>query len=177
MIRKILSILLAGLILFNIFGYYFIFKCDQMRVKTGMNAMIRSGALQGSCEEITILNPATDRDFKMLDKGEIQYRGKLYDVISTRFSGTSVIFRCINDTREEQLLARYEKYSTWVTGMNLPERSRNSQAMLYHIIKHALLNKYSVQPPMSFSVVLFPEPSRNFNSPNIKPSFPPPEFA
>ncbi len=174
MIRKILSLFFAGLILFNIFGYYFVFKCDQIRVKTGMNAMIRNGLFRGSYEEITILNPATNRDFKMLDKGEIRYRGKLYDVISTRISGTSVIFRCINDTREEKLLARYEKYSAWVTGMNLPERSKNSKAMLHHIIKHALLNKYSIQPPPTSSVVLFFEPLRDLNSRTIQPSFPPP---
>ncbi len=177
MIRKFLSVLFAGLILFNLFGYYFVFKCDQIHVKTEMKAMIRSGSFRGNYEEITILNPATDRDFKMLDKGEIRYRGKLYDVISTRISGTSVIFRCINDTKEEQLLARYEKYSTWVTGMNLPERSKNSQAMLHHIIKQALLNKYSFQLPSTTSVVLFFEPDRDFNSIAIPPSFPPPKVA
>ena len=175
MIRKFLSLLFAGLILFNLLGYYFVFKCDQIRVKTEMKAMIRSGSFR-DYEEITILNPATNRDFKMLDKGEIRYRGKLYDVISTRISGTSVIFRCINDTKEEQLLARYEKYSTWVTGMNLPERSKNSQAMLHHIIKHALLNKYSVQPPSTSSVVLFFEPVQDLNSIAIQPFSPPPRF-
>ncbi len=177
MIRKILSILFAGLILFNLFGYYFVFKCDQIHVKNEMKAMIRNGVFQGHYEEITILNPATDRDFKMLDKGEIRYRGKLYDVISTRISGTSVIYQCINDTKEEQLLASYNKYSTWVTGMNLPERSKNSQAMLHHIIKHALLNKYAVQPPSSLTAVLFFEPARDFNSIAILPSFPPPKVA
>ena len=176
MIRKFLSILFAGLIFFNLFGYYFVFKCDQIRVKTEMKAMIRNGFFQGHYEEITILNPASDRDFKMLDKGEIRYRGKLYDVISTRISGTSVIFRCINDTKEEQLLARYEKYSTWVTGMNLPERSKNSQAMLHHIIKHALLKKYSVPSPPTSFVVLFFEPQQDFKSVFILPSFPPPRF-
>ena len=150
MIRKIFSIFFAGMILFNLFGYYFVFKCDQICVKSEMKGMIRNGSFRGHNEEIILINPATDRDFKILDKDEIRYRGKMYDVISSKTSGNSVVFRCINDTKEEQLLARYDKYSTWVTGMNLPERSRNSQAMLYHIIKHALLNKYSVQPPVGF---------------------------
>jgi len=176
MIRKILSLLFAGLILFNLFGYYFIFKCDQIHVKNEMKGLIRNGSFGCHYEEITILNPATDRDFKMLDKGEISYRGKLYDVISTRTSGASVIFRCINDTKEEQLLARYDKYSTWINGMNLPERNKNSQAMLYHIIKHALLNKFSVQPPSTSSVVMFFEPVKDFRSITILPSYPPPRF-
>jgi len=177
MIRKFLSFLFAGMIIFNLFGYYFVFKCDQICVKNEMKGMIRNGSFHGRYEEITILNPATDRDFKIIDKDEILYRGKLYDVISTKTSGTSVVFRCINDTKEEQLLARYDKYSTWVNGMNLPERSKNSQAMLHHIIKHALLNKYSVQPPPTSSVLLFLEPVRDFNSISIQPSFPPPWLA
>jgi hypothetical protein len=142
-----------------------------------MKGMIRNGSFHGLYEEIIVLNPATNRDFKMLDKDEIRYRGKMYDVISSKTSGTSVVFRCINDTKEEQLLARYEKYSPLVTGMNLPERSKNSQAMLHHIIKHALLNKYSVQPPSTSSVLLFFEPVRDFNSISIQPFIPPPWLA
>ena len=174
MIRKFLSILFAGLILFNLFGYYFVFKCDQIGVRTAMNSMIKNGSYGANCEEITILNPTTNREFKMLDKGEIQYRGKLYDVISTRVKGTSLVFRCINDTKEEQLIAQYHNYSSWFAGINLPERSKNSQAILYHIIKNALLNKQSVQPPMTSSIVLFFETVGDFNSISILPDFPPP---
>jgi hypothetical protein len=177
MIRKFLSVLFTGLILFNLCGYYFVFKCDQIRLKNEMKESIRNGSFRDNYEEIAILNPNSDRDFKMTDKGEIRYRGKLYDVISTRISGNYVIFRCINDTKEEQLLSRYDNYSTWVTGMNSPERSKNSQAMLYHIIKHALLNRYSVQPPSAFIVIMYFETVSNFNSPSILPDFPPPRFA
>jgi hypothetical protein len=176
MIRKSLSILFAGLIFFNLFGYYLVFKCDQIRVKSEMKAMIRSGSFRSNYEEITILNPATNRDFKMLDKGEIRYRGKLYDVISTRISGSYVIFRCINDTQEEQLLARYENYSTWVTGMNSPGKSRNTQAMLHHIIKQALLDKSTLQSPLTSFILLFAKPATDFSSIAILPSFPPPRF-
>jgi hypothetical protein len=177
MIRKILSLLFAGMIFFNLFGYYFVFKCDQIRVKAEMKAMIRNGSLQGQYEEVTVLNPSTNRDFKMLEKGEIRYRGKLYDVISTRVSGSSVIFRCINDTREEQLLARFDHYSIQVAGMNSTEKSRNNQAMLHHIIKHALLKKYSVPSLSASFVVLFFEPARDFNSVDITPLSPPPRLA
>lgn len=176
MIRKFLSILFTGLIFFNLFGYYFVFKCDQIRVKIEMKDMIRSGSYRGHYEELTILNPATNRDFKMLDKGEIRYRGKMYDVISTRISGSAVIFRCINDTKEEQLLARHDKYSTLVTGMNSSERSKNTQALLHHIIKNALLKKYTVPSPSTFSVIVFFKPARDFNSIAILPPFPPPRF-
>jgi hypothetical protein len=174
MIRKLLSLLFAGLILFNLFGYYFVFKCDQMQVKNEMKAMMQSSAYRSHYEEISILNPSADRNFKMIDKDEFRYHGMLYDIISTRISGKTVIFRCINDTKEEQLLSRYDRYSTCVAGMNIPEKSRHSQAMLYHIIKHALLNTFSIQSPSTSSVILFFEPAGDFKSIAIQPSFPPP---
>jgi len=146
-------------------------------VKNEMKAVIRGGDFQSQYEEITVVNPGSNRDFKMLDKDEIQYMGKMYDVISSRTSGNSIIFKCINDTREEQLLSRYDRYSSWSAGMNLPERSRNSQALLYHIIKHALLNKASFKPPKTTSVVLFFEPSHNINSVALLPDFPPPRLS
>ncbi len=177
MIRKILSILFAGLIIFNLCGYYFVFKCDQISIKSEMKNLISNGSNRSHYTEVIIVNPSIDKDFKMLDKDEFSYRGRMYDVISTRFSGNSVIFTCLNDTREEQLIARYDKYSGWLTGMNLPERSKNSQAMLYHIIKYALLNKYSIQPPVISPVILFTEPNSNYHSIAIVPSYPPPRSA
>jgi hypothetical protein len=177
MFRKLLSVLFAALILFNLFGYYFVFKCDQIRVKSEMKAMIRNSSFSVHPEEIVILNPAADRDFKMIDKDEILYQGKMFDVISIRHSGTALIIKCISDIREDQLLARYDKYSTWVAGMNSPEKSKNSQAMLYHIIKHALINKYSVQPPSASSDVRFCELLQHVNSISILPDFPPPRIS
>ena len=176
MIRKILSILFAGLILFNLCGYFFVFKCDQIYLKSEMKRMIKTDSFQGFNEEVIIVNPANDRDFKMLDKDEISYRGKMYDVISSGISGNSIIYRCINDTKEEQLIAHYDKYSACIAGMNLPERSKTSQAMLYHIIKQALVNKYSFQQPSKFSVILFSEPDSRVHSVTILPSYPPPRF-
>jgi hypothetical protein len=177
MIRKLFSLLFAGLILFNLSGYYFVFRCDQIRIKSEMKAMIRNGCFRGLYEEISILNPAADHDFKMLDKGEFLYRGKMYDVVSIRVSGAYVVFRCINDIREEQLLAGYHTYSSLVNGLNSPERSRNSQSMLYHIIKHALLKSCSVPtPPASFVVLAF-KPVADLNSVELPPASPPPRFA
>ncbi|MGA3012527.1 MAG: hypothetical protein ABSD71_00690 [Bacteroidales bacterium] len=174
MIRKILSVLFAGLILFNLCGYYFVFKCDQMYLKSEMKRMIKSGSFHGFNEEVIIVNPSSDPDFKMLDKDEISYHGKMYDVISSGTSGNSSIYTCINDTKEEQLIAHYDKYSTCISGMNLPERSKTSQAMLYHIIKQALVNKYSFQQPSNFSVILLSEPDSRVHSVTILPSYPPP---
>jgi hypothetical protein len=176
MIRKIFSIVFSALVLFNLFGYYFVFICNQIEVKSEMKGKIMDGSLTARYEEITILNPATNPDFKVLEKGEIQYCGKLYDVISSTVSGNSVVFRCINDTKEELILVRYNNYSSQVAGLNLPERSKTSQAMLFHIIKHALLDRYTIQPPDASSEFLFTQQISDFHSITINPDFPPPRL-
>ena len=57
-----------------------------------MKNLISNGSNRSQYTEIIIVNPSIDKDFKMLDKDEFSYRGRMYDVISTRFSGNSVIF-------------------------------------------------------------------------------------
>jgi hypothetical protein len=174
MLRKLLSLLFAGLILFNLFGYYFVFRCDQIQVKNEMKGMIRSSYFSGHYEEIRITNPSSNRDFTMTDKDEFRFHGMLYDIISTKVSGNTVIFRCINDTKEEQLLARFDNYSTLLAGNTIPGKARNSQAMLYHIIKHALLNTFTVRPPSVSSALIYYYPLVDFESVIIQPSSPPP---
>jgi hypothetical protein len=176
MIRKALSILFAGLILFNLFGYYFVFRCDQARIKREMRAMLRNGSCRG-WEEITVQNPESNPDFKRIDSKEFRYQGRMYDIISVRFLVNSVVFRCINDTREEQLIARYEGYSSLVAGMNVPEKNKSSRALLHHIIKQALTESFSLSRPFASVVVLLSRPSAEFNGSTPPPPVPPPRVS
>lgn len=177
MIRKTLSVVFALLILFNISGYWFVFQYDQVTIRTAMKAMIRNGSYRGFDQEITVLNPPGNPDFRQIDKGEFLYRGKLYDIISSRVSGTSIVFRCINDTKEEQLQARCDRFSSTIAGMNIPERSRTGNALLHHIIKHALTERYTLQPPLAAASIRFANPSQLVTALPIVPSLPPPKSA
>ena len=141
-----------------------------------MKRLIRSGSFKDINEEVIIIYSTKDPDLKILDKDEISYQGKMYDIISSGKNGTTAFFRCINDTKEEQLVAHYNKFSTSISGMTSPEKSKTSQAMLYHIIKHALVNKYSIPQPTDFSLIMFSEPDTKVNSITILPSYPPPRF-
>ncbi|MCX6244339.1 MAG: hypothetical protein NTU98_06485 [Bacteroidetes bacterium] len=177
MIRKLFSFLFAGLILFNLCGYFFVFQCEQLRVKNEMKGLIRNGFFRNEYEEITISDPAGNRDLTILDKNEIRYRGKLYDIVSSKVSGNSVTYICINDTKEEKLVAQCHNYITWSAGLNSPGKSRTSQAMAYHIIKHAFPPHHSLIPTAdSFRNVEWIDPTAKLNSISLKPFSPPPEI-
>ncbi|HSN50163.1 MAG TPA: hypothetical protein VLR52_02950, partial [Bacteroidales bacterium] len=123
MIKKISAVLMAGLILFNLFGYYFVFRSEQAVLKEEMRGLIRShktGFFQNqnttghrkdffrsACEQIKV--SLNDPCFQWVETGEFRFHGKLYDVISQKSSGQEIIFYCINDQQEETLLSAYHR--------------------------------------------------------------------
>lgn len=44
-----------------------------------------------------------------LDNREFKLNGKLYDIVSSNVVGDSIIFQCINDTKEEELELKFVK--------------------------------------------------------------------
>jgi hypothetical protein len=176
LIRKFFSVLFAGLILFNLCGFFFVFRYEQDSLKKEMKGWIRSGFFRGQYEQITVTNPSACKDLRILDKDEIIYRGKLYDVVSSAVSGNTITFLCINDTKEEGLVAHYDNFLKWTTGLNSPQKSRTGQAMVYHIIKHAFLPHITfTAPEFSFQPVKWADPCSDLNSISPKPFSPPPE--
>jgi hypothetical protein len=142
-----------------------------------MKGLIRSGFFKGQFEQVTVIDPANNKDFRFLDKDEIRYRGKFYDVVSFSVSGNTITFLCINDTKEETMVAHFDKIITLAAGMNSTEKNRTSQALLYHIIKHAFVKRYSFTPPSEYSLLFkWIEPASKLNSVYLIPFSPPPEI-
>lgn len=57
--------------------------------------------------QISNLNTEDSRYFHRIDKGEFRYKGKMYDIVKEVKTNDSVIFYCINDKKEEQLLSQF----------------------------------------------------------------------
>ena len=174
--KKIVSLVFVGLFLLNSFGYYFIFSYNQGILQGEMRNLIRAGYFKDQYEKIIITNPDTNPDFKWAEKGEFRYKGKLYDLISVEVTGTTVVFNCINDKKEEQLIARHDQFRDLFAGMNSPERTKNDQTMQNLLIKQALIKNYVIQSPINSSQVIFFDPVSDLNSISLTPSSPPPRF-
>ena len=108
--KKIISIVFLGLFLLNSCGYYFIFSYDQGILQDEMKRLIHAGYFKDQNEQVIITDPSSDPDFKWVEKGEFRYKGKLYDLISIEVKGTTFVFNCINDKKEEQLIARHDQF-------------------------------------------------------------------
>lgn len=172
--RKIVSIIFVGLFLLNSFGYYFIFTLNQRIIKDEMRTLIRKGFFREHYEQLAISTPSANPDFKWCGDREFRYNGKMYDLISMDITGTSVIFNCINDTKEDQIIAQHDQFRNALTGLNSPEKAKNTIAMQNLVITQALLRYHILQAPTSTKTVFFHEPLISFHSIVLNPSYPPP---
>ncbi len=176
-LKKILSFIFAGVILFNTCGDFFLFRYRQFVAKHEMKEMIHSGcSLRGSII-VKVVSPENNTDFKWLEPGEFSYRGKMFDVVSEKISGKTHYFTCLNDRSEESLISNYTRCQTLASHMGSPDKSRHQQVLLQLLIKHALI-KTQVNPYSGVSVqVVFPEPVTGRSSLHFPPFSPPPRVS
>jgi len=175
--KKILSIVFIGLFLLNSCGYYFIFSYNQGALRDEMRNLIHAGYFRDHYEQLVIANPSSDPEFKWAEKGEFRYNGKLYDLISLEVKGNTIILNCINDKKEDELISRHDQFQHLLTGINSPERAKNTRALQTLVIKQALLRSFLFQPPTSSLHVVFYKPFHDFKSITISPNYPPPRFS
>jgi hypothetical protein len=169
--------LVAFLFLFNIMGYYFVFDFNRHVVRDEMKQLIKAGYFEDSFIVLKIENPYFNPDFKKVNNGEFRYKDKLYDIVSETKTGNCIIFKCINDKKEEKLLAGFHRVLELALCQNNPSKAKHATALLYHIIKLAL-------PEGSGCMPLFVPADISFFTP-IHPAFsifhppysPPPELS
>ncbi len=169
--------LIVLLFLFNIMGYYFVFSYNQLLVRNEMKGLIKAGSFEGLSVVLKILNPASNNDFRRIDKEEFEYKGMLYDIVSEKKEGNFTIFRCIIDKNEEKLLTGFHHYFELSSGQNNPVKAKHALALLYHVIKLALLENRWNQSPVIPKKISFLNPIPPLTSIFYPPASPPPKFA
>jgi len=139
--KKSFSILLLGIFLFNTMGYYFVFKVNQSMIRSEIRGMINSGFHKEMCILIKIDRPDSNPNFKKTDLHEFSYCGRLYDIVSESVKGNMIWYYCINDKQEERLIAGFEKIQNLNLVPGSSGKAKQTQALLYHLIKIALIKE------------------------------------
>lgn len=96
------------------FGYLMHTKLQLRALKREMRSQLREGHYNSE-EVITLTFEPEDFGVpanapEKIDKHEIRWQGKLYDVVSASFTNGHLVVRCIPDEQETQLLARFLHY-------------------------------------------------------------------
>jgi hypothetical protein len=110
-VKKVGSILLLLGFGWFAFGYLMHTKLELRALKREMRSQLRAGSYNS--EEIITITFQPD-DFgkaadvpEKIDKHEIRWQGKMYDVVSASFADGKLVIRCIPDEQETQLLAKF----------------------------------------------------------------------
>ena len=107
--KKTLPVIFAFLILFNAGGFFLVFKSMQYQVKREIKSLIKAELPESELTKIKVSTKDAESGssgFKWYEEGkEFSLKGKMYDVVRRKTDGDSIIYYCINDTKEEQLFS------------------------------------------------------------------------
>ena len=105
--KKIATILLLALLLFNFIGYRFLFNALQQKADKELTANL-DGNKYDESDLITITVPLSmpylndSKDFERKD-GEITLNGKIYHYVKEKVSQGNLILQCLPDVQKMQL--------------------------------------------------------------------------
>ena len=166
MLKRILSASLVLVILFNGMGYYIVFELNRYRIRKEIFSLLDHGYLDHDLIKLTIYDPTADPGFKRIEKREIQYRNKMYDVAREVHKGKYISFFCINDKQEEKLINGLKSAN---------QRKKNTDTLLRYLTNEAIPSHHVQSPLPVFKRYSFPEKSNKYHDPERSVCSPPPE--
>ena len=174
--KKLATLSLLAIFIFNTFGYYIVFQISQYSIKKEVKSQIRQSLKTTDYTIITISkNKLKDVDF--IDSGkEMFYKNDLYDIICQKETGTSVIFYCISDIKEKTLFAGLNKHiQTYISAD--PVKKSHSKKITDHLIKIYFSEPFQITySQIDLSKKLFDFTSINYLSEFLEINSPPPEL-
>jgi hypothetical protein len=107
-LKGLISILFLIVFGFYSFGNILLFNFIRQEIRSEIKTLIKSG--DKSRVEIIAISKKNLKNpsiFKMVKSNEFIYQNKLYDIVSSTNTKDSIIFHCINDTKEEKLIKNF----------------------------------------------------------------------
>lgn len=107
--RKLISILIAFVFLFNIGGYYLWFAMLQKGIERRVELQIKQGLKEKDLSVVIVPSKGETGIIWIKPGKEFRYRGEMYDVVYSKTKGQDKLYFCINDIKEKQLIASFHK--------------------------------------------------------------------
>ncbi len=109
LMRKHIACLLSIILLFNIGGYYLIFRIKQIIIQKEIKQEIIKGIKEKDLLVIVSLSGKEDKFVWIKPGKELKYRGEMYDVVKSKTERYNKYYFCIRDSKERQLVAHFNK--------------------------------------------------------------------
>ncbi|TAL57620.1 MAG: hypothetical protein EPN85_13695 [Bacteroidetes bacterium] len=171
--KQVASILLLILFLFNITGYYALFFALNSENKTA----IKNNICEGKHLQTMCVHKSNIKNIVFKEEGkEFVYNGEMYDIKSIIRDGDFVIFHCINDKTEKQLLAGLQTHVKNNSDSNSPPDKKQNDSTK-NPVKDLFIHQNTLMNPTS-SAIEFPSAICHLTSYVLPPlPSPPPEIS
>ena len=148
-IRNIMFLFVAFVLAFNSFGFVFYFLIERENAKEEAFEKIISLKSKEKIEILSISKSVINegRVFQRINKKEIKYEGKMYDIVKEEKQTDRIIFYCIHDEKEDKL----EKDFAGTVNKNLNQKAvAGSSINFNHLIQFAEYGtKWGIQSPIN----------------------------
>jgi hypothetical protein len=167
--KKLISIGILSIFLYNIGGYYLWFSILQSNIQNEIEEEIEAGS---KSEDLTLIIVTAEKDQEICwikPNREFRYKGEMYDVVKIKNLPGKRYYYCFNDKKEKQLIAGFNKtHNAKKESEKRLKRNFNYSFYLHPTI--ATKNEYPIE--LTFSTIL------NFYTSNtIDIHSPPPKLA
>lgn len=109
--NKILSLILIIVLSVNSFGTAITFTIFQKKIRKEIKSKIKAGLAESQLDIFEV--DTRDASFRRVNSHEFRFKGKLYDIIvENQISDFKILFKAINDTKEEKLFENLSKLVT-----------------------------------------------------------------
>jgi hypothetical protein len=102
---RIAALLLLGVMLHHIAGFYVIFQAMRYQVRKEIKRQIKQGIPPEALTVLGFSKKVKPENFYWVESHEFRYKGSMYDVVKQAENQDSIFYYCINDVQEETLFA------------------------------------------------------------------------
>ena len=107
--KKLISVGILCIFLYNIGGYYLWFSILQTNIQNEIEEEIEAGSKN---EDLALIIVPADNDQGICwikPNKEFRYKGEMYDVVKIKNLPGKRYYYCLNDKKEKQLIAGFDK--------------------------------------------------------------------
>jgi hypothetical protein len=106
---RLSSLILVSILAFNVCGYYIYFNLAQDNIRREIRARIREGSKEKDLTVIEISGDSANEIRWIKPNKEFTYQGNMYDVVKIKQRNGRKAYYCINDTKENKLIADFSR--------------------------------------------------------------------
>lgn len=171
-VKRIASFLLLVLFLFNVVGYFVLYSV----LDTDNRAAISRKTIEPQCLQTVRIHVNDMKNIVFRDHGkEFLYNGEIYDIKTRSTEGDFIVFRCINDKKEKQLLAGLQFHVKNYADSNTSsdkKQDNSSKSPIKTLFLHSndwaeAMSVAVVYPPAIFQLTFYISPTLPLPPPEV----------